>query len=624
MSQHSLPGVHHGNPVAARKRWVRWGALGAVVLVPLAFVGLFVGALSQSDTSIDRIPAAIVNEDSLVTTTAPDGSEQNVFAGRQLVTELTGSDSQGFDWTITNADDAEAALAAGEVYAILTVPEDFSTSVLSIQSDQPVKSNLTIQTDDAHSYLTGSVLQVVGQTMVGTFGKQITSQYISGLYSGLGGVGTALSTASAGAAELGTGATGIADGATQLGSGATQLAGGASQLGAGLKTYTSGVSSLSSGLAQLNSGAAGLSQLSSGVAAYTGGVGQLSGGLSQVNAGIQANLLIPAEQRAALQTITDQLAGAAAAGPALSQQTAGAITGLQSGIGQSASGAARLASAGPALVTGVNGLATGATGLATGASGIADGATQLATGAGTLSTGLADGAAQVPTQDEDAAATAEVAADPVTLSVTTANAVTDIGQVIATFLVPIGLWIGALAVFLVLRPLSRRALASTAVDGRLVFASLARASIVTGAQAVLLVLLMHISIGVGWNLLPATLLFSLLTAVSFTAFHYLLTTAFGRAGLVISLFLLAIQLTATGGIYPIEVLSEPFQAISPFLPLTYAVSGMQGIIAGGSVAPVLTAVAVLAGFGILSAILALAAIRRSRSAKRLGLTPLAA
>ena len=51
---------------------------------------------------------------------------------------------------------------------------------------------------------------------------------------------------------------------------------------------------------------------------------------------------------------------------------------------------------------------------------------------------------------------------------------------------------------------------------------------------------------------------------------------------------------------------------------------MQGIIAGGSVAPVLTAVAVLAGFGILSAILALAAIRRSRSAKRLGLTPLAA
>jgi putative membrane protein len=623
MSQHSLSRIQ-GNPIATRKRWVRWGALGAVVLVPLTFVGLFVGALSQSDTSIDRIPAAIVNEDSLVTTTAPDGTEQNVFAGRQLVTELTGSDSQGFDWTITNADDAKAALAAGEVYAILTVPKDFSTSVLSIQGDQPVKSNLTIQTDDAHSYLTGSVLQVVGQTMVGTFGKQITSQYISGLYSGLGGVGTALSTASAGAAELGTGATGLADGATQLGSGATQLASGASQLGAGLKTYTSGVSSLSSGLGQLNSAAAGLSRLSSGVAEYTGGVGAASDGLGQLNAAIQADPTVNDAYKAEIAKLAAGLAESKAGGTALSQQTSGAITGLQSGIAQSASGAAKLAAGGPALVTGVTGLATGATGLAAGASGIADGATQLATGAGTLSTGLADGAAQVPTQDEDAAATAEVAADPVTLSITTDNAVTDIGQVIATFLVPVGLWIGALAVFLVMRPLTRRALASTAVDGRLMFAALAKASIVTGAQAMLLVLLMHISIGVSWSLLPATLLFSLLTALSFTAFHHMLTTAFGRAGLVISLFLLAVQLTATGGIYPIEVLSEPFQAISPFLPLTYAVSGMQGIIAGGGVAPVLTAAVVLAGFGILSAILALAAIRRARSAKRLGLTPLAA
>ena len=637
MSQH-IQTPTTGNPIAARKRWMRWGALGAVVLVPLAFVGLFVGALSQSDTSIDRIPAAIVNEDSLITTTGADGTEQNVFAGRQLVTELTGGDSQGFDWSITNAADAEEALANGEVYAILTVPEGFSASVLSIQSDAPVKSNLSIQTDDAHSYLTGSVLQVVGETMVGTFGKQITSQYISGLYSGLGDVGTALSTASDGAAQLGTGARGLADGATRLGSGATelgsgasQLSGGASRLGAGLQTYTSGVSSLSAGLGRLNSGAAGLSQFSSGVAAYTGGVAQLADGITPVLQGVQAQTPDP-QQQAAIQQLIDGLAASKAGGAALSQQTAGAITGVQSGIAQSSTGAAKLAAAGPALVTGVNGLATGAaglatgaTGLATGATGIADGATQLATGADTLSAGLADGAARIPSQNDDtSAATAEVAADPVTLSVTTDNPVTDIGQVIATFLVPFGLWIGALAVFLVLRPFTRRALASTAVDGRLVFSALARASVVTGAQAVLLVLLMHVSIGVSWSLLPATLLFSLLAAAAFTAFHYLLTSAFGRAGLVISLFLLAIQLTATGGIYPIQVLSEPFQAISPFLPLTYGVSGMQGILAGGSAVPVLTAAAALAGFGVVSVVLALVAVRRSRSARLLGLAPLTA
>ena len=118
------------NPQATRRTWKRYGALAAVVLVPLAFAGLFVGALSQSDTALDAIPAAIVNEDALITTTNADGTETNVFAGRQLVTELTAAGAQGFDWKITNAEDAEKALANGEVYAILTVPSNFSSSIM--------------------------------------------------------------------------------------------------------------------------------------------------------------------------------------------------------------------------------------------------------------------------------------------------------------------------------------------------------------------------------------------------------------------------------------------------------------------------------------------------------------
>ncbi|MCU1543935.1 MAG: hypothetical protein JWM50_1800 [Microbacteriaceae bacterium] len=620
MSQHSKSLDQGANPVAARRRLARWGALGAVVLVPLAFVGLFVAAASQADDALERIPAAIVNNDSLQTTTGADGTEQNVFAGRQLVTELTGSGSAGFDWTITNADDAEKALESGEVYAIVTVPDDFSTSVMSIQGDDPVKAGISVTTDDSHSYLTGSVLQVVGQTMVDTFGQQVTQQYIAGLYSGLGSLGTSLGTAADGAAQLGTGATGLADGATKLGAGASELGSGAGQLGSGLQKYTSGVSSLSSGLAQLNSGASQLSGLTSGIARYTSGVNQLADGFSQLNAALQADPTLAQPYKDQLNAFGAGLGQTAAGGAALNQQASSAVSGIQGGIASSARGAATLSANGPALVSGVNGLASGANGLATGAAGLSDGATQLATGAGTLSTGLSDGAAMIPSHEGGASAkAAEVASDPVTLTVKTENAVTDIGQVIATFFVPLGLWIGALAVFLVLRPFSRRALASSAVDGRLVVSALARASVVTGAQAVLLVVLLHVAIGVDWSLLPATLLFSLLTAVSFTAFHHLLTVVFGRAGLVVSLFLLAVQITATGGLYPIQVLSQPFQVVSPFLPLTHGVSGMQAIISGGAVGPVIAAAAALAIFGLLSALLALVAIRRSRSARSLGL-----
>ncbi|MBU1588897.1 MAG: YhgE/Pip family protein [Actinobacteria bacterium] len=557
-----------------KNRWLRWGGLAAVVLIPLAFAGLFVGAVGQGDKALDSIPVAIVNEDTLQTMTNADGTEQNVFAGRQLVTELTGS--KGFDWTITNATDAAAALKAGDVYAILTVPSNFSTSIMSLFGSDPVKADISIRTDDAHSYLTGSVAQVVGQTMADTFGNAITAQYIGGIYSSLGDLGTSLGTAADGAAQLSTGA---------------------AQLSSGLTQYTDGVGSLSYGLSQLDSGAAGLSQLSSGIATYTGGVSQVSGYLSSLDLSSVTDPTVKAQ----LQGAIGQLAQAAAGGATLNSQAASGISGIQSGISQSADGAYQLAQSGPALVDGANGLASGAT---------------------SLSTGLQTGADQIPTTDAAAAASnAEVAADPVTLSVSTDNPVSQVGQVVATFFVPLGLWIGALAVFLVLRPVTRRALTSTARNGRLVASAIARASAVTGAQALLLTVLLHVSLGVGWNLLPATLGFSLLTAAAFTAFHYLLTIGLGRAGLVVSLFLLAVQVTSTGGIYPIQLLSTPFQVVSPFLPLTYAVGGMQGILSGGDPGSVITSALVLLAFGVGSVLVALFAIRRTRRAGALGLVP---
>lgn len=555
-------------------RILKWTGLSAVVLVPLAFAGLFVGALAQSDSALDRIPAAIVNEDEMITTTDAAGQEQIVFAGRQLVTELTGA--EGFDWTITNAEAAQDLLDSGQVYAILTVPEDFSESILSLSTSDPVKADIAIQTDDSHSYLTGSVAQVVGQTMTDTFGKAITAQYIGGIYASMGDLGASLTAA--------------ADGATELSNGATSL-------GSGLQQYSDGVASLESGLWTISNQTAGLGQLSSGVSQYTAGVSQISDGL----AGIAPYLTAPTpELQAQFQQLVGGLQSVAAGGPALASGAAG-LPALHDGITQAAAGASELADNGPALVSG---------------------ATGLASGAAELATGLQSGADQIPATDTDAAAaSAEIVADPVGLTVSTENAVTDVGQAVATFFVPLGLWIGALAVFLVLRPVTRRALTSTARNGRLVASAIARASAITGAQALLLVGLLHGALGVGWSLLPATLGFALLTALAFTAFHYLLTIGLGRGGLVVSLFVLAVQITSTGGIYPIELLSTPFQVISPLLPLTYAVQGMQGIIAGGNPGGVIGAAAILLAFGVGSVLLALVAIRRTRRATALGLVP---
>jgi putative membrane protein len=592
---------------STRRRWLRWGALGAVVLVPLAFAGLFVGALAQSDNALENIPAAIVNDDTLVYQTAPDGTESPIFAGRLLVTELTSGDGDaGFDWRITNSSDAEEALANGEVYAILTVPSNFSESIMSISGDDPQQADISIHTDDAHSYLTGSVAQAVGSSMVATFGNAITSQYIEGIYSSLGAVGDGFQQSADGATKIADGLDGLTDGLEQYGDGVSTYADGVSQ-------YTGGVDSLSGGLSELATKTKKLGQLSTGVNNYTTGVSGLSAAIAEQVAILQTNPTDPVAL-GTLSFLSGKLAEASAGGAQLAKGAAG-LPALSSGISKISSGASQLAA-------GSSALRSGSSSLASGADDLADGSGKLADGTHELADGLTEGAESVPSFDDDAIAkTAEVASDPVGLTVTTDNAVTDVGQGIVTFFVPLGLWIGALAVFLVLQPVTRRALTSTANNGRIVYAALARAGIVTAAQAVLLVALMHLALKVDWALLPATLGFSLLMALAFTAFHYLLTVAFGRAGLVVSLFLLAIQVTSTGSLYPIELLAAPFQAVSPVLPLTYAVSGMQVIMSGGDVASIGTAIAALALFGIGSVFIALVALGRTRRAVALGLVP---
>lgn len=686
------------------RRGRRNAALAAVVLVPLAFAGLVVGAVSQVDRGIDAIPAAIVNNDTMITTTLADGTEQQVLAGRQLVTELTGDDAAGFTWTITNSKDAKEMLAAGEVYAVLEVPKDFSKSILSLSSDDPQRADLAIRTDDAHNYLTGSVAQTVGDGMADTFGKAITAQYIGGLYSSIGALGGALSTAADGATQLSDGAGSLASGlntltngaasaqtgASALASGVGQYAAGVTSLSGGIGDYTAGVSSLSGGIGEYTAGvsslSAGLGQYTTGVSdfasglrtgatetakitastvgvtTYTKGVSDLSAGLTAASAALDSN--DPAQ--AAVQALVGQLATTAAGGPLVSGGVDTAFSALAAGADASAigaetlaangvlvasnantlaasgsplasgaatlaasgaslaSGASTLSASGPSLASGLGGIASGLSGIQTGASSATDGASSLATGVEGLATGLADGAAQVPTVESDAATeAADVATTPVDLTVTRDNEVSDLGQIVATFFVPLGLWIGSLAVFLVLRPATRAVLTSTAGSGRIVLSAISRAFALTAAQAVLLTALLHVTLGVSWSMLPATLLFSLVMALAFTTIHYLLTVALGRAGLVVSLFLLAIQITATGGLYPIQVLAQPFQAVSPFLPLTYGVAGMQAIISGSGVGSAVGAVLALVAFGLLSVLGSLIALARIRRARALGLVPAA-
>ncbi|OUD81235.1 Membrane protein YdfJ [Clavibacter michiganensis subsp. michiganensis] len=341
-----------GDPPMTTRSARRRLAVALVAIVPLAVAGLFIGSLSDVAKGVERVPAAIVNQDEIVQQKAADGTESPVLAGRLLVTQLTSDDNQAFDWTITNADEAQRMLDDGEVYAVLTVPKDFSSSIVSLSTDAPKRAEISVKTDDAHGYLTGAATQAVGVGMTSVFGNAITSQFVSGIYTTFGGLKGSLTDAGAGADKLADGATQLSAGATTLGDGITQLGDGvgqsqqgASKLADGLGTYTGGVSQLSSGLDRLQTGAAGLSQVSDGVGQYAGGAGQIAAQVAGLRQQLAANPQ-SAPIAAQLEPLEQGLDQYAAQGQALATQAAAGIQGVQQGIGQSASGASQLAANG--------------------------------------------------------------------------------------------------------------------------------------------------------------------------------------------------------------------------------------------------------------------------------------
>lgn len=74
------------------------------------------------------------------------------------------------------------------------------------------------------------------------------------------------------------------------------------------------------------------------------------------------------------------------------------------------------------------------------------------------------------------------------------------------------------------------------------------------------------------------------SSLCFTIIVYTLVSVFGNLGKVISIIMLVLQVAASGGTYPVQLMSGFFQGLNPFLPFTYAISigreAVGGVVSG--------------------------------------------
>lgn len=391
-----------------------------------------------------------------------------------------------------------------------------------------------------------------------------------------------------------------------------------------MQTALTSLSQASGQLAQLQ---AGVSQISSqaqvALPGATTALGNLMGGMDQINT-VLSQQMSPASQQiatgvttlqtkiaqgtsqlsAGLTTYTGAVDQLATGGQTLVSENAALTSGSQqvsAGLATLETNSAALVSGGQELANGTTKLNSGANQLENGAGQLSDGATTLTEGVDTLTTSLQDASDQLSLVSVSEG-NAQAVSNPVKTTKTDKDQVATNGVGLAPYMMAVSLMVvGISANVIFAKSLDGKNFANRWVWAKsklLLNGTIATVAALLLFGAVRLVGLepAHPVATVGFTILIAWTLMALVTA---------LIGWNSRYGSFVALILLLLQLGSSAGTYPIELSPSFFGKIQPFLPVSYAVSGLRQTISmsgaiGGQVLALILFFILFCGVGLLT------------------------
>ncbi|WP_217176967.1 YhgE/Pip family protein [Streptomyces sp. AC495_CC817] len=542
-------------------------ALVALVCVPILYGGLYLWANQDPYAKFPDVPVALVVNDEGAPSTSD--ADDTVNYGEEVADNLL--DGNAFDWQRMTADEAAEALREGAVDFMVTIPSDFSAALTSVAGDDPHQARIELDTNDANNYLASSMGTQAVEKIRSSVAEMVGSEAAERLLTGLSDVRDSLITATDGASQLADGATTAATGSTTLADGTSQLAAGTAKLAEGANTLAAGARQVSDGNRQL-----------ADVADRAGSaVQQATDALPQVRTDIATVL---ADQGLTPEEIDQVLAKLDPLGSRLQEGN----TKVQAAVGkvdQLAAGAASLASGASDLASGAGTVASGAAAANDGAAQLRDGLGTLRDGIGTLRDGLSSGVDKIPASTPQLRTLqADTIADPVKVSSEKLASAEDYGAGLAPFFAALSAWIGIYALFLIVKPISRRAVTALHSPIRITLAGWMTPAMLGAVQMVGLMGVLAIALGFTFNHPLGTLGVLVFASATFAAIILALNVWLGSVGQFLGLVLMVLQLVTAGGTFPWQTLPAPLAALHHVLPLGYVVDAMRQLMYGGNLA----------------------------------------
>ena len=596
-------------------------AMFALVLVPLLYASFYLYANYDPYGRLDKLPAAVFTEDAGAKDSG--GAERNI--GREVTDELVKSGT--FQWHQVSEKDARDGVRDDKYSFAIGIPHDFSKALLSSGNFEPEQATITLTTNDANNYLSGTIAKQVADQVRKTIAEKVGSEAADKFLVGFSTIYGKISEATDGAKQLADGAAKLQGGQHQLADGANQLATGSASLATGLGTLKSSTAQLPAQTQKLADGAGqvadGNQKVADAASLAASASGDLQGKLdsyrSQLNTQLHDAGLSDSQVNDILARL-DQLRTPVNDANGKIQSANGDLQKLASGARQVSDGAHQLASATPQLTSGISQASDGANQLRDGASQLNDGektavngTNQLADGAVKLRDGLSAGLKEIPNPDDPTRnATANTIADPVAVNANGEASAGTYGAGLAPFFISLATWIGAFVLFLILRPLSTRALTAgaspfrVAVGGWLSSALLGTAQVIVLFGAVTWLVGIHIAHPLG------AIGFAVLVSLTFTSVVHALNAFFGAVGKFLGLVLLVLQLVSAGGTFPWQTIPDALYPLHVVLPMGYAIDGFRHLFYSGATVQILGDIGVLLAYLVGGILVSTLAARKRR------------
>jgi putative membrane protein len=253
-------------------------------------------------------------------------------------------------------------------------------------------------------------------------------------------------------------------------------------------------------------------------------------------------------------------------------------TSLNSGLTSAVAGSTQLNNGLYQVKNSVPALNDGVNKLYNGSGDLNDGLSKLSTGTTELNNKLSDGSNKLNSNlvntSEDMG---KFVSDPIQMTSSAVNPVANYGTGFTPYFIPISLWLGALLMFFLITDKiddDIKAGSRSVVIGKYLSYGF------IGAIQAMTVSIIVLMLGLRPTNIFLYFVFNIFMSYVFIAIIQSFVFLLGMAGRLLAIVMLVMQLTSSGGMFPMELVPNFFKAVHPFVPFTYCTQALREIISG--------------------------------------------